>query len=113
MLLTCLRGGEEVGVALKAAPFADAVAVALMRERWGVEVREGGPAERGVVVRRVRSAGPTSMLQPGDVITGVDNAPVRDLRDVLQAFRALRLSGQILLRIERGGRGYFARVALP
>lgn len=113
MRLTCLRGGEEVSVALKAAPFADAVAVALLHERWGIEVGEASPAGRGVIVRRVRPAGPTGMLQPGDVITGVDNAPVRELRDMLQVFRALRLSGQILLRIERAGRGYFARVALP
>ena len=37
---------------------------------------------------------------------------VDSLADLVQAFRFERLSSQVLLRVERGGRGYYARLRL-
>ena len=107
--LSILRGGERRAVEVRPAPFTDAEAMALMERRWGFSVREG---KGGLRVSTVREDGPASMLRVGDGILGVGNGQVKTMAQLLQAFRALRMSGQVMLRVERGGKSYYARMVL-
>jgi len=82
-----------------------------MERRWGFEAADL-PQGQGLAVRRVDRQGPASFLRPGDVVYGVGGMRVDSLADLVQAFRCERLSSQVLLRVERGGRGYYARLRL-
>jgi S1-C subfamily serine protease len=91
--------------------FTDAMAQKLMERRWGFAAADL-PQSQGLAVQRVDRQGPASFLRPGDVVYGVGGMRVDSLADLVQAFRFERLSSQVLLRVERGGRGYYARLRL-
>ena len=112
------QNGQEAGqrqklrrVAVEPEAFTDAMAQGLMERRWGFEAADL-PQGQGLAVRRVDRQGPASFLRPGDVVYGVGGMRVESLADLVQAFRCERLSSQVLLRVERGGRGYYARLRL-
>ena len=112
------QNGQEAGqrqklrrVAVEPEAFTDAMAQGLMERRWGFEAADL-PQGQGLAVRRVDRQGPASFLRPGDVVYGVGGMRVDSLADLVQAFRFERLSSQVLLRVERGGRGYYARLRL-
>lgn len=107
--LSIIRQDKGLTVDVTPVPFTDAAAVALLERRWGFTVREG---KNGVQVVKVRGDGPASMLRPGDGIAGVGNMRVNSAKELLQAFRALRMAGQVMLLIVREGRTYYARMVL-
>ena len=89
------------------APFTDESARALMEKRWGFSAVQ---TPGGVVVNSVNKQGPSSFLRKGDAITAVGANPVREMDDLLQAFRRERMAGQVLLQVMRNGKGYYARI---
>lgn len=102
------RGDTKRSVNLTPVPFSDDAARALMERRWGLRVEEG---PRGLAVREARAEGPAAFLRKGDVITGVGAARVKNVTELLQAFRRERLAGQVVLQVVRGNRAYYARIA--
>lgn len=107
--LTLLRGDQSLAVEATPEPFADAEAMALSERRWGFGVREG---RNGVYVTKVAPDGPASMLRAGDKIAAVGKTGVDSVRNFLQAFRAQRMAGQVMLLVVRGGGTYYARLVL-
>lgn len=105
-----LRRGEKVlALNMTPAPFEDDTARKLMERRWGLVVREG---KQGLVIQSVRPDGPAAFLRKGDLIAGVGGMRVKNMNELLQAFRKERLAGQVLLQVVRGDRGYYARLVL-
>ena len=101
------RDGRAVTAEVVPAPFTDENARALMEKRWGFSaVQTSG----GVVVNSVNKQGASSFLRKGDAITAVGANPVREMSDLLQAFRRERMAGQVLLQVMRNGKGYYARI---
>ena len=90
-------------------PFDDATAQTFMERRWGISVQESA---QGPVIRSVRRDGPAAFLRKGDVIAGVGGVRIKNMAELLQAFRKERLAGQVLLQVVRDGRGYYARLVL-
>ena len=107
--LSLRRGEKNITLDVTPAPFDDATAQKLMERRWGLGVRE---SRQGPVIQSVRPDGPAAFLRKGDVITGVGGARIKNMAELLQAFRKERLAGQVLLQVVRDGRGYYARLVL-
>jgi S1-C subfamily serine protease len=80
-----------------------------MEQRWGFTTREN---RDGLSVAAVRSGGPAEFLRRGDMLISVGAVRVKNMKELLQAFRKERLAGQVLLQIVRNGRQYYARLAL-
>lgn len=87
--------------------FTDKMALDVLEKRWGFTVKE---SRRGLVVDTVEARGPASFLRRGDMLRGVSGVEVSDAQSLAAAFREERLSGSVLLLIERQGRGYYARL---
>lgn len=109
LVLGVLRGEKTENVRVTPAPFDDAAALALMRDSWGLQVRE---ADGFVLVRDVRRSGPADFLRPGDVIAAIGGMRIRSTADLVNAFRRERLARQVLMQIVRDGRPYYARLLL-
>lgn len=105
--LQLIREGRVIPLAVRPEPLDDADAQTIMERRWGFQAV---PTRRGVSIGQVRPDGPTSFLRRGDMITAVGTTAVRSIEDLLHAFRRERMSGQVLLQIVRGSRGYYARL---
>lgn len=87
--------------------FTDKMALDVLERRWGFTAKE---SRRGLVVDSVEPQGPARFLRKGDMLRGVSGAEVDDLKSLAAVFRDERLSGSVLLLIERQGRGYYARL---
>lgn len=101
-----VRDGKTRRVAVEPRPFDDAAARRLMERRWGIVA-----AERGRRVLVSSAKGVSSFLRKGDVIRSIGNRPVASLEDLLNAFRAERMSSQVVLLLERSGRNYYGRIS--
>ncbi len=102
---------QEKDITLKVLPenFTNAMAVTVFEKRWGFSVHEG---RRGLVVARVQEGGPANMLKEGDVLLGIGRTRVKNLAEFLSIFRNQRMAGQVLLHIQRGQQGYYAKLIL-
>ncbi|MBQ9536416.1 MAG: trypsin-like peptidase domain-containing protein [Desulfovibrionaceae bacterium] len=107
--LNIRKQGQLITLKIAPEPFTDNTAQALLTERWGFTVRE---TRRGLSIQAVRPGGPASILRSGDLLLAVSAMPVRNQKELLQAFRRERMANQILLQIVRGGRSYYARILL-
>ncbi|MDY0203785.1 MAG: trypsin-like peptidase domain-containing protein [Desulfovibrio desulfuricans] len=105
--LSLRRDGETVPLDITPAPFTDENARNLMLKRWGFRVAQTAGK---VTVSSVNANGPSPFLQKGDIISAVGAIPVQEEKDLLQAFRRERMSGQVLMQITRNGKGYYARL---
>ncbi len=105
--LSVQRGDGPHDIAVRPAPFDDASARKIMEQRWGLAVREDGGR---LHVSRVAPDGPADFLRKGDIIAGISGQPLGSMTELLQAFRHLRMAGQVLLQVERRGRLYYARL---
>ena len=85
-------------------------AVALAGARWGVGVGFG----RGVAVSSVRPGSPAARLglAPGDVLVQIGGEKLGNQADFTRAVYVNRLNRTILVMIERGGRGYYAKMGV-
>ncbi len=107
--LSLRRGEKTLALEVTPTPFDDATAQTFMERRWGISVQESA---QGPVIRSVRRDGPAAFLRKGDVIAGVGGVRIKNMAELLQAFRKERLAGQVLLQVVRDGRGYYARLVL-
>lgn len=105
--LTLQRGDGTHTLSVRPAAFDDATARRIMEERWGFGVRE---ADGCLYIASVAKNGPADFLHKGDILAGISGHPLKTTADLLQAFRQLRMAGQVLLQVERRGRLYYARL---
>ncbi len=105
--LSLRRDGETIPVDITPAPFTDDNARRLMSRLWGFKAAQTAGK---VVINNVDAKGPSPFLQKGDVISAVGAIPVHEEKDLLQAFRRERMSGQVLMQIRRNGKSYYARL---
>ncbi|MEG6501508.1 PDZ domain-containing protein, partial [Desulfovibrio sp. 1214_IL3152] len=105
--LSLRRDGETIALDIRPAPFTDDKARRLMHKLWGFKAAQTAGK---VVINSVDAKGPSPFLQKGDVISAVGAIPVHEEKDLLQAFRRERMSGQVLMQIKRNGKGYYARL---
>lgn len=103
------KDGSVETMKIVPAVFTDETARQIMEKRWGISVQDARGAVR---VQKVDRNGPAAFLTGGDLITAVGNGRITNVKDFLQAFRAERLASQVLLRITRNGKGYYARLTL-
>lgn len=102
-----VRDGETMAVKLAPAPFDAATAARIMERRWGFTART---SKGRAVVDAVRPKGPAAFLRKGDIIRSIGQKPIGSLEDLLAAFHAERMSGRIVLLVERNGRNYYGRL---
>lgn len=100
-----IRDGRHMTVKLTPVPFGEAASRKLMEERWGISA-----SEKGGKVRISGAKGPADFLKKGDILRSIGEKPIASMADLLAAFRAERMSDQILLLIERNGRNYYGRL---
>jgi S1-C subfamily serine protease len=104
------RGEQELRLSAAPTAFGEREAVALAGARWGVGVGFG----RGVAVSSVRPGSPAARLglAPGDVLVQIGGEKLGNQADFTRAVYVNRLNRTILVMIERGGRGYYARMGV-
>ncbi len=103
------RREKAMTITLMPQVFTDAQVIAVFEKRLGLSLSENG---RKLVVTRVQSQGPASMLQEGDIILGLGNKKTENLQDFLNVFRGQRMSQQILIHLQRGRKAYYTRILL-
>lgn len=103
--LDIVREGKNMPLKLHPVVFDDAAAKRLLEKRWGFDA-----GERSGRVQVIKASGPAGFLRKGDIIRAIGDKPVKDMGDLLNAFRRERMSGQIMLVIERNGRNYYGRI---
>lgn len=101
------RDGHTLSVQMKPVPFDDGTATKLMARHWGFSAEE----KRGrVLVTGADVKGPANFLKKGDAIRAIGDKAISNLADLVSAFRAERMSNQLMLLIERNGRNYYGRL---
>ncbi|MYL83844.1 PDZ domain-containing protein [Desulfovibrio aerotolerans] len=110
LTLTVRRGEEELKIAAAPAAFGDGEAVTLAQARWGLTVKAG----QGVRVAAVAANSPAARLglKPGDALVQIGGEKLTGQGDFTRAVYVNRLNRVILVMIERGGRGYYARMGV-
>ncbi len=110
-------GRTEHTVRLKPRPLSEPDTLALAADRWGIEVSYdppyGNPGS-GVLVGKIRSGSPAERmgLEKGDVLHHLGNVRLRVPQDFSSAFLRYRMQSTVLMRVERGGRLYYVKMAL-
>ena len=107
------RGDKQLAVTATPEPFADREAAAVAKERWGMVAREGGRGQ-GVLLAEVVAGSPAAKLglRPGDVLLQIGGDKLADAKAFVHAVYANRMHRVVLLMIERGGQGYYARMGV-
>ncbi|NDY56855.1 PDZ domain-containing protein [Desulfovibrio sulfodismutans] len=110
--LEILHDGARRTVGVRAAPFERQTAEALAAARWGITVRDGGG--KGLVLAQVAKASPAGKigLVPGDRLLGIGGERVNGMDDLTRAVLRHSMHRTLILVVERGGRGYYARITL-
>lgn len=105
--LDLVREGKSMQVFLRPVPFDEQTTGRLMEKRWGFAAQDHN---RRALVAWVDPQGPASFLRKGDVIRAIGQRKVANMAELLQFFRQERMSGQIMLVVERNGRNYYGRI---
>ena len=110
LALTVRRGEQEQKISVAPAAFGEREAAGLAASRWGIGVSFG----RGVSVASVRQGSPAARLglAPGDVLVQIGGEKLGSQADFTRAVYVNRLNRTILVMIERGGRGYYAKMGV-
>jgi Do/DeqQ family serine protease len=110
--LEVLHGEARRTVAVRAAPFRQETALELAAARWGVSVRQDGG--KGLVLAQVSPKSPAGKigLAPGDRLVGIGGERIGGMDDLTRAVLRHSMHRTLILTIERGGRGYYARITL-
>ena len=110
LALTVRRGEQEQKISVAPAAFGEREATGLAASRWGIGVSFG----RGVSVASVRQGSPAARLglAPGDVLVQIGGEKLGNQADFTRAVYVNRLNRTILVMIERGGRGYYAKMGV-
>jgi len=110
LTLTVRQGEKERKITAAPAAFGESEAVALAQARWGLTVKVG----QGVRVAAVAANSPAARLglKPGDVLIQIGGEKLTGQAEFNRAVYVNRLNRVILVMIERGGRGYYARMGV-
>lgn len=103
------RDGRRLEARIVPERFDDAKAAKLMESRWGFSLKDG---KAGPVVVYARKDGPAAFLRKGDLLRGIGEEPVKNLKDAISAFRHERLARQVIMLIRRDGNDYYARLVI-
>jgi S1-C subfamily serine protease len=118
--LVFARGGAQYTVSLRPQGLDPAAMLAQAAARWGIELATGSdalaldPRSGGAVVRLARPGSPAARLglKTGDSLRQIGNMRIRSAEDFAHAFLKARMQLRVLMRVERGGRLYTARMNL-
>lgn len=102
-----VRDGKPLTITMTPAQFDRQTARKLLESRWGFTVTERNGR---VVVANTTPRGPATFLRKEDTVRSIGQRSIRNMADLLAAFHAERMSGQIALLIERNGRNYYGRL---
>jgi S1-C subfamily serine protease len=110
LALVVRRGETELRLSAVPAPFSDREAAAVAGERWGIGVGFG----KGVAVASVAPGSPAAKLglRPGDVLVQIGGEKLAGQQEFTRAVYINRMNRTLLIMIERGGRGYYARMGV-
>jgi len=110
--LEVLSNGKKRLVEARAEAFSAEAAVKWASARWGIRVAER--PGKGLVLTEAPSGGPAAKagLRAGDVLLQLGGERLKTPEDFTRAVTLRRMDNALLLTIERGGRGYYARVIL-
>ena len=108
--LVVRREGRDVRLSAEPAAFDEKEANRLAAHRWGIAVNVG----KGATVASVTPGSPAARLglRPGDRLVQIGGEKLGDGADFVRAVYVNRLHRTILVMIERGGRGYYARMGI-
>lgn len=108
--LTVRRGQTEERLSAVPTAFSDKEATAVAGERWGLAVSFG----RGVTVTGVTPGSPAAKLglKAGDVLIQIGGEKLAGQKEFTRAVYLARMHRTVLIMIERGGRGYYARMGV-
>jgi len=110
LALLVRRDGRDERFSAEPAAFTDRDAARVAGERWGIAVE----FDRGVKVGAVTPGSPAARLglRPGDALVQIGGEKLGSEADFTRAVYINRMHRTILVMIERGGRGYYARMGL-
>lgn len=112
LTLGMLRDGKRFQAKAMPTPYATDEALAMARERWGLEIAEADG--KGIPVRNVISNSPASQLglEQGDVLLQIGSIELKSRDDFAKAFMRHRMNNQVLLIVGRAGRMYHVRMQI-
>jgi Do/DeqQ family serine protease len=113
LTLTLKRGGKPVSVSATPMPLDEQTVLLQVEKRWGMAVRDN-PRGDGALVNAVRAGSPAARmnLAPGDIVHQIGNLRLKTSKGLLWAFLRYRMQNALLMRVERGGGLYYARLTL-
>ncbi|EHJ47718.1 HtrA2 peptidase [Solidesulfovibrio carbinoliphilus subsp. oakridgensis] len=108
--LAVRRGSAEVRLTAVPTAFSEKEAVAVAGERWGLSVAFG----KGVAVTGVAPGSPAARLglKAGDALIQIGGEKLANQAAFTRAVYLARMHRTVLVMIERGGRGYYARMGV-
>lgn len=107
LTLSIIKNGKKENIQIKPVTLDNKKAEKLLTELWGLSVKE---KDSRIVIEK--TAGPASFLKKGDIIYSIGQKPVRDMSQLLEGFRQMRMAQEIILGIQRGKREYYARLLI-
>jgi Do/DeqQ family serine protease len=111
--LTALRDGHEIRLHLRPQVLDKAMALKLVRTRWGFELADRERGTGAEVTRVVPGSAAAKLgLKPGDVIHQIGNRSLRSGIDLLNAFLRNRMQKTVMMRVQRGRNLYTVRLTL-
>ncbi|MEA5087516.1 trypsin-like peptidase domain-containing protein [Solidesulfovibrio sp.] len=111
LVLRLRRGGEDLRISAVPTAFADKEAAEVAGKRWGISVAFSRGA---ATVAGVTPGSPAARLgiRPGDVLVQIGGEKLKGQKDFTRAVYLSRMHRTVLVMIERGGRGYYARMGV-
>jgi S1-C subfamily serine protease len=111
--LVALRDGHEIRLHLKPQVLDKAMALKLVRTRWGFELADRDKGTGAEVTRVVPGSAAAKLgLKQGDVIHQIGNRSLRTGIDLLNAFLRNRMQKTVMMRVQRGRNLYTVRLTL-
>ncbi len=103
-----VRQEKEIMLSIMPRVFTDDEVRNIFEKRWGFQLQE---YDEKLVVASADKNGPAAVLNRGDIIAGVSNVRVNSLEEFFDAFRVLRMAGQVQFLVVRKGRAYRLRLS--
>ncbi len=109
--LVVLRGREKKRLSVEPTAFTDREAATVAGQRWGLSVAF---TQGGVTVAGVAPGSPAAKLglRPGDALVQIGGEKLKGQKEFTRAVYVNRMHRAVLIMIERGGRGYYARMGV-
>jgi Do/DeqQ family serine protease len=111
--LSIVREDGEVIVPVKPEPFTLELVTDLAWDHWGMNLAEAQSAQV-LEVSRVRANSPaeTLGLELGDRVLRIGGLRLRTVKDYVRAFMRYRMQANLLMLVERDGRGHYVKMRI-